>query len=821
MTDILNDGLRLIEMGLPIYPFDSQKKPVGDWRNGGQDYFVEPMTAQEWEERCRDLRVTSVAVLCSDRFGTISFDVEKPGADEPAILGALNGLPETCLRATPSGGLHAILRVTSGDHPGGSKALAFHAPGEDAEGAKPVLLAEYRGHAACVVVTGPGRPPLADDFEVAEVSREEFDEIADAIRAVGTYHPRARRRQRFVNRSAGVGGVQEVLHSALRDGSISPIALLPEGWTESGYDAAGKVYLTRPGGEGQSGNTLDGITTIHSTSVEWASAGEPMNAAQLLARSRFDDDYAAALRWVERLAADRPDGDDVWPAEVLRAVREATTLRQPQSTAPPSGFTKSAPLGEWFGRTAFAGKFRFAPGVGWLRWDGRRWESIDEDVPLKVLTHAVGQWVAHVNRTAATREERASAAGKLNEAPLKNLLAAARRVDEVRADGGRLDHLYGHLNVANGIIDLRTGELRPHDPDALFTKIADVEYERGFQDDLWTQALDAFADAETERWTQMFYGAAAAGCPGGGSVMPTMFGSGANGKSTIIGMVNRALGDFAVKAPDAALESGGHSVKYMPLRGARLAYMEELDAGHVLPIKALKDLVDTTEITARGMHKEWVTWAATHHLCINSNYLPVITEHDHGTWRRLAIVPFPKTYPVSDFRSRVMADDGAAKAALAWLVEGSIAWYAGDRKMPEPSAKMADAANEWQAETDSLGQWLESSYVPQKGAEAIPVKELRDQWNEWNPGPPWGDATFTQRLKAHRFVQRYEYIAVKREWMPDGKRPVCIVGVAPYPHGGHAQGASAASFEGEDWEVQEASAAAVVGGDRDDLREVF
>lgn len=297
------DGLRAIELGIFVYPVGYDKKPVDQWRHGEQDFVVKPMTTAQWTERCRDIRVHGVAALGSEVSRMVTFDIEAPGTDVPGIRAAMDRLPPTCRRRSPSGGDHGFVRIASGDYPGGSKALAWQAPKDGVEGAKPVLLAEIRAHGGYAVLTGPGRPPLADDFEVAEISREEFDSIADEIRAAGTFHPKVRRRRRFVNESAGIGGVQEVLHAALRDGAISPLALLPDGWTEVGYDSAtGKIYLRRPGGEGQSGNTLNGITTIFSTSVDWATPGEPMNAAQVLTRSRFDDDYHAAMAWVEREA---------------------------------------------------------------------------------------------------------------------------------------------------------------------------------------------------------------------------------------------------------------------------------------------------------------------------------------------------------------------------------------------------------------------------------------------------------------------------------------------------------------------------------------
>ena len=49
-------------------------------------------------------------------------------------------------------------------------------------------------------------------------------------------------------------------------------------------------------------------------------------------------------------------------------------------------------------------------------------------------------------------------------------------------------------------------------------------------------------------------------------------------------------------------------------------------------------------ITARYIRQDNITFRASHSLFTTTNYVPVVSETDHGTWRRLALLRFPYTF---------------------------------------------------------------------------------------------------------------------------------------------------------------------------------
>ena len=259
------------------------------------------------------------------------------------------------------------------------------------------------------------------------------------------------------------------------------------------------------------------------------------------------------------------------------------------------------------------------------------------------------------------------------------------------------------LNVPNGVVDLRTGTLRPHDPDLLFTKVTKAPYRPGATHPDWQQALTAIPKDAAD-WLQIRMGQGLTGHPPSDDVMVTLKGAGENGKSTIVDGVREAVGtDYAVTVPDRVLlaRTGDHPTELMTLRGARLGLMEEFpELGH-LNVKRLKDLHGVGEMTARYCGKDTVAWKPSHTVFVTSNYLPRVDESDHGTWRRLALVDFPYRYRKADepietkrdrrgdpgLRQRMgLGRDGRHEAVLAWLIYGAVTYYRNGQVMPEHPA---------------------------------------------------------------------------------------------------------------------------------------
>ena len=150
-------------------------------------------------------------------------------------------------------------------------------------------------------------------------------------------------------------------------------------------------------------------------------------------------------------------------------------------------------------------------------------------------------------------------------------------------------------------------------------------------------------------------------------------------------------GDYAHMASAkliTAAKGSEHSTERADLRGRRLVVAEEMTEDRALDVTAIKQIQDVPEITARLVHRDNMTFPASHSLICTSNYLPVVAETDHGTWRRLALVEFPYTFrkpgeALDDSGTEKRGDpalkqrvhdgaDGQHDAAVMWAVDGAV-----------------------------------------------------------------------------------------------------------------------------------------------------
>lgn len=416
------------------------------------------------------------------------------------------------------------------------------------------------------------------------------------------------------------------------------------------------------------------------------------------------------------------------------------------------------------------GLYCWAAGLGWMRWDSRKWatvphERIVEESRLfatNLVKEAAGSGNASRIR-ALTR--------RLSNGAIRSCADLAK--GQLLREAANFDQQPDFLNVANGVVDLRTGKLTPHDPELLFTRCSPTAYRPDATHPDWDTALSA-AEPAVADWLQVRFGQAATGHPTSDDVLPVLHGTGANGKTTLTTGIIDALGEgeFATVVSDRVLLSnpGDHPTEMMSLRGARLAMLEETPEARHLNVKRLKDVLGSTRMTARHIRQDSVTWSCTHSLFLSSNYRPNVDETDHGTWRRLALVTFPFTFrskgkPLLDvndrsgdprLRDRIKhGHEGQHEAVLAWLVKGAQRWYAGGRMMPAHPAAVVDATRQWRVSSDLILRLFDDLLVADPGY-YVPGTDLYEavvEWLETNGHRKLSAQTFASRFSDHEEIR--------------------------------------------------------------------
>lgn len=417
----------------------------------------------------------------------------------------------------------------------------------------------------------------------------------------------------------------------------------------------------------------------------------------------------------------------------------------------------------------------YAVGLGWLKFDDRRWaksspEDFGEAIRLAVIEFHRTQAKAEADVRRLQRID-----GLLSAVKLRALQSIARNRLSRRAE--EFDNHPDLLNVGNGVVDLRDGTLRPHDRELLLTRVTPVDYVPGAEYVDWLRALTALS-ADAASWMQVRLGQGLTGHPTPDDRLPVLKGSGSNGKTTLIDAARHAVGDeYAVTMPERILlaRMGDHPTELMELRGARLAVMEEFpELGH-LNVKRLKDLLGTGRLSARYCRQDTVSWSPTHSPFVSTNYTPRVDESDHGTWRRLALVEFPFRFVGSEEEMRTPFDrlgdpnlrerlrhgnDGQPEAVLSWLVEGAGRWYRAKRLMPADPPCIREATERWRRTADLILRYIYDRIVFDAAfyvASSDLYKDFSD-WLDMNGHRSWTDQSFGARWAQHSEVTEHEVV---------------------------------------------------------------
>jgi putative DNA primase/helicase len=344
----------------------------------------------------------------------------------------------------------------------------------------------------------------------------------------------------------------------------------------------------------------------------------------------------------------------------------------------------------------------------WLVWDGKRWVKDDTGEVYRLAKDTVASIYQEAasapdddTRKALAKHAMRSEAG----ARIKEMVDLARSDVPVTPD--ELDASPDLLNVLNGTIDLRTGELREHRREDLITKIAPTKYRPDAAAPTWEAFLERVLPGEDVRaFVQRAVGYSATGDTSE-QVMFINHGGGANGKTTCQEAIAAALGDYAMRAPTEMLltkRSGGIPNDVARLKGARFVSASETEEGRRLAESLVKDLTGQDSITARFMWAEFFDFSPTHKLWLSTNHKPEIRGTDNAIWRRIRLIPWSVTIPPAEQDKKLpTALRGELAGILAWIVRGCLQWRREGLQAPNEVRK---ATGEYRAEMDVLAGFL-------------------------------------------------------------------------------------------------------------------
>jgi putative DNA primase/helicase len=388
--------------------------------------------------------------------------------------------------------------------------------------------------------------------------------------------------------------------------------------------------------------------------------------------------------------------------------------------------------------------------LGWLAWDGRRWKK-DDGEPMR-RAHRVAEAMVKESLAikaagkregedaeafdARWKEHYAWAVTSSNHARASAMIASAEPYLDIARDD--LDAHEYRLNVANGTlvldgfdgnaVDVRKVSHRRSD---YATMLADVDFDPNAAAPRWTTFMaEILPDAATRVWIQKWLGYCLTGAITEQAIA-VFEGKGANGKSTMVDVVARMLGDYAVTVPVETFlhkegrGGSGPTPDLARLPGARLVRTSEPEPGARLSESTIKQFTGGERITARHLFKDMFEFRPHGKLTMSVNIRPVVVGKDHGIRRRIKVVPFRQTFPKTPGLSdKLLAEKSGI---LNWLLDGYRLWRE-DGLGTSPEIETATKA--YFEEMDPIGSFVDEA-CEQRNDYSEFTSVLQDAYTRW------------------------------------------------------------------------------------------
>jgi putative DNA primase/helicase len=430
--------------------------------------------------------------------------------------------------------------------------------------------------------------------------------------------------------------------------------------------------------------------------------------------------------------------DDETP-EQAAAEREAGEL--PDDVDPCTDLANAYRLAAMHG-----GDLLFNRSLGWLCWDGRRYlldETGEAQRRAQDVARAVKrQGLSLFARGHKTDNERVVKQGEQligwskhsqQERALRAALRVAESAERFVVRTTELDQQQLLLNVANGTIDLESGELLEHDRERKITKLAPAEYRSGWGCPRLLAFLGRILDGNEELigFVQRAFGYSLTGRTDEQCFF-LLWGTGANGKSTLLEVLRHVAGDYAlnISADTLMTQRGGRGPEndVARLRGARLVTASESGETRRLDEERVKRLTGGDVYTARFLHREFFEFHPRFKLWLAANSKPEIRGTDHAIWRRVRLIPFTVTIPPEE-QDPDLLDKLKEESAgiLYWAVQGCLEWRRDGLRAP---AEVTAAVAEYRSEQDALGRFVEEECIILEQAQQS-TGSLYGRYAEW------------------------------------------------------------------------------------------
>jgi putative DNA primase/helicase len=415
----------------------------------------------------------------------------------------------------------------------------------------------------------------------------------------------------------------------------------------------------------------------------------------------------------------------------------------------------------------FGDRVRWCPArKAWLVYDGKRWAWDDRGRVVKLAQEAArGLYKEALLEPDPAKQKGLTkfAIGSQNEGRISGMLSQAKPHVAVGLED--LDADPWVLNCQNGTLDLKSGKLKAHHAGDHITKIVPVEYDPTADCPRFHKFLaETLIDSAVVAFVKRYSGYTLTGVTRE-RLFAILWGSGKNGKTTLVELLHDALGDYARNTDVETIlarKYAGVGNDVAALKGARFVSCAEVEHGRRLAESKVKTLTGTDTVTARFLFGEPFDFRPQFKLWLSTNNRPTILGTDDAIWDRIRLIPFTQRFDGNRQDPKLPEKLRAElPGVLAWMVEGCLEWQ--EHGLGE-AEKVRVATDRYRAEMDTLASFLADRCVVREGL-SVRAEVLYQQYSMWcedNGERKEAQKGFVGRLSDRGFQRERETRGVNR-----------------------------------------------------------
>jgi putative DNA primase/helicase len=382
----------------------------------------------------------------------------------------------------------------------------------------------------------------------------------------------------------------------------------------------------------------------------------------------------------------------------------------------------------------FKGKLLYAPGSGWMAFDGKRWKRDETGTVLNYAMDVARKIKNETLHKAGDEEKdaRSRHAARSGSRAAIDAMVHLARPDFTISDSA-LDQDKLLLNVDNGTIDLRTGKLRSHNAADLITKIVPITYDPETKCPTFVDFVRWITrdDREFRAYLHRLFGY----CLSGDNREQAFFfviGPGRTGKSVLANVLRELLGEYGLQASmDSFLMKqydNAIPTDIARLRGARVVVANEANFDRQIDEAKIKALMGGDPLVARFMRQDFFQFLPECKLLLVANDFPRVRLNSDAFWRRVRVLPVDRKIPLKQVDKQLMEKlRPEFPGILTWAVRGCLAWQRDGLVMP---SAVREGTERWRGFADVIKRFVTECCELDPQAE-VSASEIYARYRDW------------------------------------------------------------------------------------------